>query len=277
MRLQLRLHPLAAMIATLVVAASVLPVLAQAQTDMGTTPAAHGSVAIPQDVLRSRARASLDRASAFVAMAREAPAAATDPASAHRASELAHESAAAFRLASADFAKGGYQKAIGSARRSIGAAQAAISAALVTPPAQTVVVATVVENVSGGDVALDAPADLTPDTHTGARRSLPVSWRRTGCAAPPRELARARRGSIRNRSGAGGQAGMQRRMEQRRHSASCRRCSSRRFSRRVDRPRSRRSPGRLPRIAVVEAAHAARACAALSGQGWAISYDRTRA
>jgi hypothetical protein len=96
-------------------------------------------------------------------MAREAPAAATDPASAHRASELAHESAAVLRLASADFAKGGYQKAIGGARRSIGVAQAAISAASVTPPAQTVVVATVVENVSGGDVALDAPADLTPD------------------------------------------------------------------------------------------------------------------
>jgi hypothetical protein len=97
-------------------------------------------------------------------MAREAPAAATDPASAHRASELAHESAAVLRLASADFAKGGYQKAIGGARRSIGVAQAAISAASVTPPTQTVVVATVVENVSGGDVALDAPADLTPDS-----------------------------------------------------------------------------------------------------------------
>jgi hypothetical protein len=168
-RLQLRLHPLAAMIATSVVTASALPVHAQAQSDMGTSPmgtppAAHGSVAIPQDVLRSRARASLDHASAFVSMARQAPAAATDPASAHRASELAHESAAALRLASADFAKGGYEKAIGGAHRSIGIAQAAISAASATPPVQTVVVATVVENVSGGDVALDAPADLTPDS-----------------------------------------------------------------------------------------------------------------
>ncbi len=177
--MRLQLHPLAALIA-----ASVLPVLAKAQTDMGTPPAAHGSVAIPQDVLRSRARASLDRASALVAMAREAPAAATDPASAHRASELAHASAVAFRLASADFAKGGYQKAIGGALRSIGVAQSAIAAALVTPPAQSVVVATVVENVSGGDVALHAPADLTPDgTPAPVVRSR---YHGAGPDAPPR-------------------------------------------------------------------------------------------
>ncbi len=180
---RLQLHPLAALIATSVVAASVLPVLAQAQTDMGTPPAAHGPVAIPQDVLRSRARSSLDRASAFVAMAREAPAAATDPASAHRASELAHESGAVLRLASAEFAKGGYQKAIGGARRSIGVAQAAISAASVTP-AQAVVVATVVENVSGGNVALDAPADPTPDgTPAPVVRSR---YHGAGPDAPPR-------------------------------------------------------------------------------------------
>jgi hypothetical protein len=180
-----RLHPLAAMIAISVVAASALPVLAQAQSGMGTPPAppaAHGSVAISQDALWSRARATLDRASAFVAMARKAPVAAADPASAHQASELAHASAVAFRRASADFAKGGYQKAIGGARRSIEAAQAAISAASVTPPAQAVVVATVVENVSGGDVALDAPADLTPDSAPVVRSR----YHGPGPDAPPR-------------------------------------------------------------------------------------------
>ena len=151
--------------ATMLVA-TVLPILAQAQAErQAPAPqAASPSVSIPQNVLRTRARASVDRAAAFVAMAREAPAAATDPASAHRASVLAHESATAYRSASAEFAKGAYQKVASAARHSISLAQEAITSASAATSASAT---TVVENVSGGDVALGASADLTPESSPG--------------------------------------------------------------------------------------------------------------
>jgi hypothetical protein len=158
-----RLRPLA-----FVIAASAFPVLVRAQTQPSTAPAAHGSVSISQDVLRSRARASLDRAAAFVAMAREAPAAATDRASMHRASLLAHKSAVSYRSALADFAKGGYEKVIGAARRSIEVAEAAIASASGSAPVATASkpaeTTAVVEAVSGGDVALDTGDGVTPDS-----------------------------------------------------------------------------------------------------------------
>jgi len=158
-----RVRPLA-----FVIAACVVPVLAQAQAQAPSSSSARGSVSIPQDVLRSRARASLDRAAAFVAMAREAPAAATDPAGARRASVLAHKSADAYRSASADFAKGGYEKVIGGARRSIEVAQAAIASASASIPVTTASkpaeTTAVVEAVSGGDVVLDAGDGVTPDS-----------------------------------------------------------------------------------------------------------------
>ncbi len=166
-----------------VLAATAFPVFAQAQVQrQAPAPQAAPSVTIPQSVLRTRARANLDRAAAFVAMAREAPRAATDPASAHRASTLAHESAAAYRSASVEFAKGGYQKVTSASLHSISLAQEAIASA--APAANTTGDVTVVESVSGGDVALGASADLMPD-------STPAPVVRTryhggGPDAPPR-------------------------------------------------------------------------------------------
>jgi hypothetical protein len=164
-----RLRSVAVLVAA-VLAAAVLPVLAQAQRQAPPPQPAHASLSIPQNVLRTRAREHLDRAAAFVAMAREAPAAATDPASAHRASALAHESATAYRSALAEFAKGAYQKVSSPSLRSIGLAQEAIAsasaAAAATTNASTTAGAnstTVVESVSGGDVVLGASADVTPD------------------------------------------------------------------------------------------------------------------
>jgi hypothetical protein len=179
---------------TAVLAATVLPVLAQAQVQ-GQAPvpqAAHPSVSIPQSVLRTRARESLDRAAAFVAMAREAPAAATDPASAHRASGLAHESATAYRSASAEFAKGDYQNVTSASLRSISLAQEAIASASAAPatntPASTTASATggttIVESVSGGDVALEASADLTPDGSPAP--AVRTRYHGAGPDAPPR-------------------------------------------------------------------------------------------
>jgi hypothetical protein len=101
-------------------------------------------------------------------MAREAPAAATDPGSVHRASSLARQSADAYRAALADFAKGGYEKVIGGARRSIEVAQAAIASASASTPVMTAAkpaeTTAVVETVSGGDVVLDAGDGVLPDS-----------------------------------------------------------------------------------------------------------------
>jgi hypothetical protein len=175
--------------------ATVLPVLARAQT---AAPEAHGSVSIPTNVVRTRAKENLDRAAAFVAMAREAPAAATDPANVHRASALAQASATAYRSASAEFAKGAYQKVTSASLRSISLAQDAIASASAAPSSATANTAprvatgtTIVENVSGGDVALGAP-DFTPDNsaapvvrsrYHGAgpdAPSRPANWRVLG-------------------------------------------------------------------------------------------------
>ena len=171
-----------------VLVATVLPVLAQAQ-GQGQAPApqaAHPSVSIPQNVLRTRARSNLDRAAAFVAMAREAPAAATDPASARRASALAQESATIYRSALADFAKAAYQKVTSASLHSISLAQDAIASASTTTTASATAGAngtTVVESVSGGDVSLGAPADLTPDSSAPVVRSR---YHGAGPDAPPR-------------------------------------------------------------------------------------------
>ncbi len=169
--------------AATVLVATVFPVLAQAQVQRPTPApqAASPSVNIPQNVLRTRARANLDRAAAFVAMAREAPAAATDPASAHRASVLAHESATAYRSASAEFAKGAYQKVTSASRHSISLAQEAIASASAATSANS---ATVVENVSGGDVAPGGPADLTSDNSPAP--VVRARYHGAGPDAPPR-------------------------------------------------------------------------------------------
>ena len=155
---------LGSMVAVFVV--TVLPVLAQAQTP--TPRAAAASVSIPANVVRTRAKEHLDRAAAFVAMAREAPAAATDPVNVHRAAALAHESATAYRSASAEFAKGAYQKVTSTSLHAISLAQDAIALASAAP-ARTTTAGTstartpaMVESVSGGDVAVGA-ADLAPD------------------------------------------------------------------------------------------------------------------
>ncbi len=170
--------------AAAVLVATVLPVLAQAQVERPASQAATPSVSIPQNVLRTRARASLDRAAAFVAMAREAPAAATDPASAHRASVLAHESATAYRSASAEFARGAYQKVASGSRHSISLAQEAIASASSNPATNATASATVVENVSGGDVAPGAPADLTSDNSPAP--VIRARYHGAGPDAPPR-------------------------------------------------------------------------------------------
>ena len=182
--------------ATAVLMATAFPVLAQGQVE-GRAPAAPqagsaSSVSIPQSVLRARARENLDRAAAFVAMAREAPAAATDPTSAHQASALAHESATTYRSALAEFAKGAYQTVTSASLHSISLAQDAIASASATQEsstragamASTTASATIVESVSGGDVALGASDDLTPDS-----LSAPVVRTRyhgAGPDAPPR-------------------------------------------------------------------------------------------
>ena len=171
-------------VAVLVVLVPVSPVLAHAQTQP--------TVNIPPTVLRARARENLGRASAFVAMAREAPAAATSPANAHRASALAHESATIYRSASAEFAKGAYQNVTSASLRSIRVAQAAIASAsaapAATPAASTAASATrattIVENVSGGDVALGAPADGTPDNSPAT--VVRSRYHGAGPDAPPR-------------------------------------------------------------------------------------------
>lgn len=182
----------AIVLVAMVLVASVLPVLAQAQGQTPAPQASQPSVSIPPNVLRTRAKENLDRAAAFVAMAREAPAAATDPASAHRASALAHESATAYRSASAEFGKGDYQKVTSAALHSISLAQGAIASASAAPVANASASAsatrtrnvTVVESVSGGDVVLGAPADLTPDNSPAP--VVRSRYHGAGPDAPPR-------------------------------------------------------------------------------------------
>jgi hypothetical protein len=101
---------------------------------------------------RNQARRSLDRAAALVAMAREAPTAATDPVSAHHVSLLAREAAASYRVAAAAFSEGSYHKVVVGAGESIEFAQQAI--AFVLPSGS------VIEQVAGGEVALVPSAPI---------------------------------------------------------------------------------------------------------------------
>lgn len=178
-----------------VVAVWATPALGAAQSPQPSTAvAAPATVTIPDHVVQSRARQSLDRAEAYVAMARQAPAAATDPANAHRAVLLAREAAVAYRLASADYAAGGYHAVIVGARRSIEVAQQAIASALAAGP--------VVVSEAGGDVSIDASTAAPPDSTPPPRMryhgpspdapARPANWRVIGPipfgAEPPHEI-----------------------------------------------------------------------------------------
>ena len=132
-----------------VLAVTAIPVVGSAQAP---TPAgAQSTLKISDSKTQNQARRTLDRAAALVAMAREAPPAASDPVSAHHVALLARQAAASYRVASAAYAEGSYRQVIAGAHESIDIAQQAI--AFVLPSGS------VIEQVVGGDVALvPAPA-----------------------------------------------------------------------------------------------------------------------
>jgi len=168
---RVRLLTLASTVSAVMIAATPAAGAAQSLTSAASSPA----LSIPDNVTRARARQNLDRAAAYVAMARQAPAAAPDVSIAHRAAQLARESAAAYNIAIAEFVAGSYHKVMLGSHRSIEAAHQAIASVLPAAP--------VVEAVATGEVSLEQTGEGEPPA-----ASPPPRTRYHGASpdAPPR-------------------------------------------------------------------------------------------
>lgn len=134
-----------------------------------------GEVALNNaDVARVMSPSLLNRASALVAMAQEAPAAAATPAVARLAAHFAQLATSAYDVAAASYEAGFYQSADSAARQAISMAEFATADAMRQPEDVLVVSAGAVSTAGPSVLLVPNPAPAVLITQSGER--LPPSY-----------------------------------------------------------------------------------------------------